>query len=59
MVEPAWNYRDIVEYVDSITYGSAGVSSSDVSLRLQELRPSFINLLRYKVREIDCQCIDM
>lgn len=49
MVQSAWNYRDIVEYIDSITYGCDGVSVSDVSLRLQDLRPSFINLLRYKV----------
>lgn len=49
MAETAWNYRDIIEYVDSITFGSSKSSVSDVSQQLQDLRPSFINLLRYKV----------
>ena len=49
MAETAWNYRDIIDYVDSITFGSAKSSLSEVSQQLQDLRPSFINLLRYKV----------
>jgi hypothetical protein len=49
MAELTQNYRDLVEYIDDTTTGNSKTDVEDLSRRLQHARPSFIQLLKYKV----------
>lgn len=45
----AGNHRELLEYIEGATYGSTHVNEEQFSARLNEARPAFLNLLRYKV----------
>ena len=49
MAESSQNYRDLGDYIDGITTGNARAEAADLTQRLNNARPAFVNLLKYKV----------
>ncbi len=45
----AGSHRELLEYVEGVTLGNIQVDESQFAARLNDAKPTFINLLRYKV----------